>query len=513
MRRALVIICSLILLLGGPLAAQNDIIDSLEKKLEDTDLSQQERSRVLRDLSYNYYRIDAEVAEEYAKESLTLALAAGDEKSIAEAENVLAISYAVRSQNELALQHFTRSLKRFRSIDDKKMVAELLNHISGLHTTMNQSAKAKVYAAEALKIRQQLDDKEGIAKSQLTLGYILYLNGEMERARDLYDSSLVYFEKKGNTVRKVSILNHLGEIDLAQERYESARIRFDMAHKLVNPRSSQQLAYILTNMGKLKLQTGDFDHALAHLEEARNLSEKDDFVGFFPALLPALADVYDSLGRDEEAVTILRKELELLREKNEASRTEIVERLRLEFQTNQSEQENTFLKQQAELKDQELQLIRWLLITATLAILLLIIVAILMFRNARQKALAHERVLHLNAEVEEQRKALELQAAELGEANEEIRQINENLENMVMDRSLKVIEQNKKLKDFAYFNSHQVRAPLARILALSDLWQDELGENERKIVLSEIVKSAQELDRVVGKINTILQEEPEHDSM
>ena len=512
MRIALTILSCFLLLVASPVIAQNEAIDSLEELLSDTTLSQLERAEVLRELGYHYYRIDPEKSEVYAHESLALAIAEGDEYSIAAAENILAISYAVRSQNEIALQHFTRSLKRFRDLGDNKMVAELLNHISGLHTTMNQSVKAEAYAAEALKIRRMLGDEEGIAKSQLTLGYILFLNENYDRARDLYDSSLVYFEKEGNTVRKVALLNHLGEIDMVQERYESARIRFDMAYNLANPRSSQQIAYILKNMGKLYLLRGDFEEALEHLNEARDLSEREGFVGFYPDLLPALVDVYDTLGRDEEALAIMRKEMELLLERNEASRTEVVERLRLEFQTNQSEQENAFLKEQALLKDQELQLIRWFLVTAASAIVLLISLAILMYRNAKQKAAAHERVLKLNAEVEEQRRVLELQAAELSEANEEIRQINENLENMVMDRSLKVIEQNKKLRDFAYFNSHQVRAPLARILALADLWQDELGENERKIVLSEIVKGAQELDRVVGKINTILQEEPEHEN-
>ena len=81
---------------------------------------------------------------------------------------------------------------------------------------------------------------------------------------------------------------------------------------------------------------------------------------------------------------------------------------------------------------------------------------------------------------------------------------------MVRDRSLKVIEQNQKLRDYAFFNSHRVRAPLARVLGLADLWRDDLADNERNIVLLEIEKSIRELDEVVRQINQVLKEEQQN---
>ncbi|MGM0635173.1 MAG: PAS domain S-box protein [Bacteroidota bacterium] len=62
-------------------------------------------------------------------------------------------------------------------------------------------------------------------------------------------------------------------------------------------------------------------------------------------------------------------------------------------------------------------------------------------------------------------------------------------------------EQNEKLKAIAWTQSHEVRAPLARIMGLIDLIdQDLLDETEKQFTLKEIVSSTKELDVLIKKI-------------
>ncbi|HCS21419.1 MAG TPA: histidine kinase [Bacteroidetes bacterium] len=62
-------------------------------------------------------------------------------------------------------------------------------------------------------------------------------------------------------------------------------------------------------------------------------------------------------------------------------------------------------------------------------------------------------------------------------------------------------EQNEKLKEIAWTQSHVVRAPVARILGLIDLIvNDEIPYEEKKVMLAYLLTSANDLDRVIEEV-------------
>ncbi|WP_432713041.1 PAS domain-containing protein [Pedobacter sp.] len=66
---------------------------------------------------------------------------------------------------------------------------------------------------------------------------------------------------------------------------------------------------------------------------------------------------------------------------------------------------------------------------------------------------------------------------------------------------LKAIEdQNKRFKEIAWIQSHMVRAPLARILALVDLIKVDQPDEDYQIMLDYLTTSAKELDAVISNI-------------
>jgi light-regulated signal transduction histidine kinase (bacteriophytochrome) len=62
-------------------------------------------------------------------------------------------------------------------------------------------------------------------------------------------------------------------------------------------------------------------------------------------------------------------------------------------------------------------------------------------------------------------------------------------------------EQNKKLREISWMQSHEIRAPLAKIIGLIPLINDAKENNaERKKMLNYLLSSANELDEVIGNI-------------
>ncbi len=83
--------------------------------------------------------------------------------------------------------------------------------------------------------------------------------------------------------------------------------------------------------------------------------------------------------------------------------------------------------------------------------------------------------------------------------------INQNLEAEVKSRTKKVYEQNQKMKQFSYRNSHLTRAPVARLIGLADLLSDDPETNRE--LFKEIKHSTIEVDKVIREINEILAED------
>ncbi|MBS1531599.1 MAG: PAS domain-containing sensor histidine kinase [Bacteroidetes bacterium] len=69
-----------------------------------------------------------------------------------------------------------------------------------------------------------------------------------------------------------------------------------------------------------------------------------------------------------------------------------------------------------------------------------------------------------------------------------------------------LIQRNNDLEQFTYIISHNMRAPVANIIGLTDiLTENELDELVRKEVIDKIAKSIKSLDTVIQDLNSILQ--------
>jgi ligand-binding sensor domain-containing protein len=117
-------------------------------------------------------------------------------------------------------------------------------------------------------------------------------------------------------------------------------------------------------------------------------------------------------------------------------------------------------------------------------------------------------MLHENQhEITAQNEELSQQSQKLTLANNEIIQLNLTLEKKIKEKTLHLRTQNEKLKDYAYYNAHKIRGPLARILGLIILMQEESDTLQMTVYLSLLKIVADELDTKIKEINDILSDD------
>ncbi|RUA33634.1 MAG: hypothetical protein DSY77_09255, partial [Bacteroidetes bacterium] len=72
-------------------------------------------------------------------------------------------------------------------------------------------------------------------------------------------------------------------------------------------------------------------------------------------------------------------------------------------------------------------------------------------------------------------------------------------EEVNLEKRIRISE--KKLDDIAFINAHEVRAPLASILGLLNLLDFESVNDNSKVILNHLKKSANELEKIIHKVS------------
>jgi signal transduction histidine kinase len=119
----------------------------------------------------------------------------------------------------------------------------------------------------------------------------------------------------------------------------------------------------------------------------------------------------------------------------------------------------------------------------------------------------NEEIISQREEVMAQRDSLAEKNLEIEKINQQMGEVNENLEDLVEQRTKILEEQNKKLAEYAFFNAHKLRAPLARVMGLVNLLMSKINTDERPVILNHLKNSSEELDTVVRSISDSLSEE------
>ena len=134
------------------------------------------------------------------------------------------------------------------------------------------------------------------------------------------------------------------------------------------------------------------------------------------------------------------------------------------------------------------------------------------YQNERIKELLRE-VRRQNHKLIEKSNSIHVMNEELTAMNEELvslndqlTSLNQGLEEAVKQRTEKLEIQNMQLTEYAFINSHLLRAPLARVLGLSQLVAFEVTTVADKTLILALQDAAMELDGIVRKISELLYE-------
>lgn len=488
MRLALI----LLFCISSGLAAQD--LDSLHQVLARQG-NDSGKVDILNRISFLNLAHSLDTMELYAQRAIALGEELNYKRGIAEGHKNLGTAYYAKGSYRSGLEQLFKALKISEQIGDKKNMARVLHNIGGTYFYQEDYARALEFTKRSTEMFQSVGDVEGTATSQLSLCECYVRLGQADQALLFCEKALGVFNRTGNEERQAHAMHYLGGIYNLKKQPAKALTAYWKAGKLVETgRFFSVGVYLYCDLGEFYIESKKYDSSAFYLHKSLTQLKYYDNKDALMLVYQALGDLHERTRQYDSAlyynklyVNATRKDFNLRRNDQIAS---LEAHYNLELKSRELQLNQEILRSQ-----------RAILVFVGVILAVVLLSSGVIFYLYWQYRAANKRLKELNASIQEKNEEILSQADELQSVNDAMKRINIDLEAMVEERTREVRMQNEKLIEYAYFNAHKVRGPLARIMGLVNVLDLEEHNNSVRLFTEKMRDSALELDDVIREIN------------
>lgn len=397
-----------------------------------------------------------------------------------------------------ALQEFLVALDIYKNLNEKNRQAKILNNIGRVYNFIGDTQQALSYYEQSAELYDEL-------KNDARAGVLLNNIGYIYKQKGAYGLALDYLRKSLNRANSLNLPDNafyasynIGSVYMYLNEPDSAFKYLFFTEKLARQyRDQYVLSLTYIDIGQMYRKMGESTSAETYFRKGYDVAKSAGLRAEIRDAAKNLSELYEASGKFKGALSYFQTYKAL----NDSLINMDVTR-RIAFKEAEDAFEQQRMQEEIERKKIELENEKqlanaiWTRNTLIAGLVIVLLFTYLVYLNFSRKRKANEALRKLNQQIEDQ-------ARELRMANEEIITMNNNLEAVVQKRTEELKRKNQQLKEYLSSNSHIVRAPLARILGLVDLY--EPGETENLDFINEnLHKSASELDQALRDINSKL---------
>jgi two-component system NarL family sensor kinase len=303
------------------------VIDSLllkvSQKVDDT-----VKVKAYNDLSWEYQKIDANRARNYARKAISISKELGYERGELEGLNRLGTVALYQEDYNLGIELYKEILKREKEIAYQYGIGRAQNQLSDLYYRKGNLQQALIYGKESLDVFKNinLSNKDALVATALSvLGSIYIEKGDFEEAIQNLLGSLKIRKRLGDDNGKAITLSKLGELNIKIKEYLKAKeyLIESLAIFLELEKKEYELAKIYDNLGIVTFYLGDYPNAKIYYDKSLRLKAKFDLKDDDWIVFNNMATLYYALNDLESALYYGRRAEKILKKKHIADQAEV----------------------------------------------------------------------------------------------------------------------------------------------------------------------------------------------
>lgn len=226
-------------------------------------------------ISFACSTVDPDKGIRYANEAKKLSEELGWKKGVARANSDLGINYKEKSDYEKALEYDRLALEQYRLLGMKSSMAGVLANMSLVCLAKSDYPEALKNAFEAEKICEELPDKITLAAIKEDIAIIYMDQHEFGKASQYFSVALQLQKKNKNKAGIARISGNLGIIEDARGNYSKALEYYMMAMTSNEESGNKNSTQInLANIGNAYLHLKNYSPALVNHFRALRISEE-----------------------------------------------------------------------------------------------------------------------------------------------------------------------------------------------------------------------------------------------
>jgi tetratricopeptide (TPR) repeat protein len=479
--------------------AQQTRIDSLHHKLSNTK-ENNIKIDILINMSSAYLFIKSDSSFYYSQEAMKLAKKTANQDKIPFINHAQGLVYWVKGDLVEAIKSFKESLNEAQSKNLQRLIALNTQSIGLIYLELESFKIAFNKYQESIRLFEELKDYRNITISLSNIAKIYIGLQKNDSAKYVLQKTMPLAQKYAPHFQAFMLLGY-AEICVQEKKYQQA---FQYANKSLllaqKFRDKQDLASAYKLLAELYFYESDLENAQEYIQKALEIAIESqmkerlyDTYKTYSQILKAKGDVIKALEYHELFVTY--------KDSVQSNITKNALKL-FEYETKQGE--IAILKS----KQNQQQLVIYIIVS----IILLIIIFTIYILLSRQKIKKINTNLQIAyTDIQYKQEEIVSQNEELKQQQNEIMMLNNQLENIIEERTNKLKKRNKQLTEYAFFNAHKLRSPIATILGLYQLLEMNPNEEEIKLINEKIKISITLLDQMVRKSQEMIDDSEEED--
>ena len=389
-----------------------------------------------------------------------------DTARLARSYNNLGLVYYQTNDIENAILTYQKALEINEALQQHGELAKLYSNIGALYAQLDYHEKSRAYFQQGLNLKKAYSPESEWATAYNNLGSAHRRLGNSDSAIALFEEAIELGVRLGNPYVEILAKNNYGLTYYDLKQYDDAyKIVFSALEKAKAIDHKPHVVMTLTNLSMISIELGNYKDAIELSNEAILLTDALNNVRPKISLYSNLSDAYNRLGNSDEALRFFTLKANLSDSLNSASQKEALLMLDNQYHAGKQKREIekqklALLKQDADAKTQQAQII------ALVSVLLLVlIILIFILREYRVKTARNESLRKTNQHIVEQKDQIEEQREALKRSNSD------------KDKLFSIV-------------SHDLRGPFNSLKMILDLSASgDLNHDEIQILLQKLNKS------------------------
>ncbi len=329
---------------------------------------------------------------------------------LAECLNNYGVEYNAKGDVALAISYHQRSLKIREKLKYKPGIANSYANIARVHLWQDNFTSAQKFFDLSLGLYLEIKDTLNIAKSYNYLGYLAKLKRDEKTALDYYFQGLKLREKINNQNGIAQSLTYIGEMFEDKNDLDSALYYYNKGLKIDYEIGEQNGTVIgHQRIGRIYMKKSNLDSAEYHLLKSLQVSETIGYAGHIRENSRLLSDLYTKKREWEKALNLLKRYIKMADSLENKNIKKALIQQELEFNYDRKKLADSLRFKEKErikslqIKSQKatMKVQRTQLYLSIMALVLLVFLAIYIYRNLRNQKNANEIIESQKLKVEE----------------------------------------------------------------------------------------------------------------